>query len=322
MQQSALHVTRGPWRARPAMNPALFSAPVRPAAPWRLVFALGLLLCLGACSPRHLIVQGVADAMATQSAAPEDDLVLAREASAFYLKLSEALLREAPDHARLAESVATGFTQYAYAFVAFEAERIEAKDAQAAHALRERAARLYRRAQRHAMAALERVQPGFRQALQSNNPAHWPQIASEHVGLAYWAAASWGGLIALSTDQPDTVADLPVVVRLAHRAYASNPQHGQGALASLMGSLETARAGGTQAQAQQYFDQAIALGEGRSAGPLVAKAEGIYQPQGMRPAFEALLRQALAIAAAHPDLQNAVMRERALWLLAHADDLF
>jgi len=35
-----------------------------------------------------------------------------------------------------------------------------------------------------------------------------------------------------------------------------------------------------------------------------------------------LLRQAVAISAANPDLPNSVMRERALWLLDNADDLF
>jgi hypothetical protein len=218
--------------------------------------------------------------------------------------------------------VSSGFTQYAYAFVSFEAERIEAKDAKAAHDLRERAARLYLRAQRHAMAALERGQPGFRKALESNNPADWPQLKGEQVGLAYWAAASWGGFISLSKDQPEAVADLPLAVRLAQWAYAKDAGFGSGSLASLMGSFELARAGGSTAQALKYFDQAIALGQARSAGPLVAKAEGIALPQGDRAAFEALLGQALAIAAAHPDMQNAVMRERALWLLSNADDLF
>ncbi|WP_342617119.1 TRAP transporter TatT component family protein [Rhodoferax sp. GW822-FHT02A01] len=281
-----------------------------------------LLLGLAACSPKHLIVQGIADELATQGQAPEDDLVLAREASAFYLKLSEGLLREVPDNAKLAESLATGFTQYAYAFVAFDAERLEARDAKAAQALRERAARLYGRAHRHAMAALERMNPGFRKALQSNQPADWPQLRADQIGLAYWAAASWGGLISLSKDQPDTVADLPLAMRLARLAYDKEPGYGNGSLAGLMGSFEVARPGGSSAQALQYFDSAIALSAQRSAGPLVAKAESIALPAGNRPEFEALLQQALAVSAAHPDLQNTVMRERALWLLGTADDLF
>jgi predicted anti-sigma-YlaC factor YlaD len=289
---------------------------------WRLSGIVCTLVCLSACSPKYLIVQGIANELATQGSAPEDDLVLAREASAFYLKLSEALLREVPDNAKLSESVASGFTQYAYAFVSFEAERIEAKDSKAAQDLRERAARLYLRAHRHAMAALEHGQPGFRAALESNNPTQWPQLKTEQVGLAYWAAASWGGYISLSKDQPDTVADLPLAVRLAQLAYAKDAGFGSGSLASLMGSFESARAGGSSAQALKYFNQAIDFGAGRSAGPLVAKAEGVSLPQGERVAFEALLRQALAVSAAHPDMQNAVMRERALWLLSNADDLF
>ena len=96
-------------------------------------------------------MQGVANELASQGKAAEDDLILAREASAFYLKLSESVLRQTPDNLKLAAAVSAGFTQYAYAFVSFEAERIETKDIKAAQKLRERASRLYLRAHRHAM---------------------------------------------------------------------------------------------------------------------------------------------------------------------------
>ena len=301
----------------------------KPSTPQSLLIACGrglcvaaLLLVLSACSARHLLIQGMAGELAAQAQAPEDDLVLAREASAFYLKLSEALLREVPDNRPLSEAVAGGFTQYAYAFVAFEAERIEASDSKAAQALRERAAKLYARALGHALAALERTQPGFRHALESANNQDWPQLKKEQVGLAYWAAASWGGLISLSKDQPDTVADLPLAVRLAGLAYAQQPDYGQGALAGLMASFEAARPGGSAAQALRYFDEAIGMGGKHNAGPWVGKAEGVAWPAGDRAAFYGLLQPALSVAASHPGLQNSVMRERALWLQAHADDLF
>lgn len=281
-----------------------------------------LLLLLGACSPRQLLVQGVADALASQGQAPEDDLVLAREASAFYLKLSESVLRQSPGNLKLAEAVAGGFTQYAFAFVATEAERMEGKDVKAAQKLRERAARLYLRAQRHALMALERQTPGFAQALASPDATNWPRLRDDEIGVAYWAAASWGGYISLSKDQPEVVADLPQVIRLAHLAWETQPDFGEGALASLMGALEVARAGGSRHQAMAYFDQAIAASAGQSAGAFVAKAEGIALPAGDRSAFEALLQQALAASTLRRDLQNEVMRERAQWLLDTADDLF
>lgn len=287
---------------------------------WPLLVLLAALLA--GCSPRLLIVQSMADELATQGQAQEEDLQLAREASAFYLKLSESILRETPDHPGLAEAVAGGFTQYSYAFVAFEADRLDAQNVKAAQKLRERAARLYLRAHRHAMAALELRMPGFARALANPDPARWPTLRVEQVGLAYWAAASWGGYISLSKDDPDAVADLPLAIRLASLAWKLKPNHGDGALASLMGSFEAARPGGSAQQALNYFDQAIAVSGGRNAGAFVAKAEGWAQPANERAAFEALLRQALAASDVRRDLSNSVMRERALWLLEVADDLF
>jgi TRAP transporter T-component len=279
-------------------------------------------LGLSACSARQLLVQGIAAELATQGQAPEDDLQLAREASAFYLKLSESVLREAPGHLPLAEAVAAGFTQYAYAFVAADADRLDARDARMAHTLRQRAARLYRRAHQHAMHALEQRQPGFRRALEARSPTEWPQPAPDMVALVYWGAASWGGWISLSKDDPDVVADLPLANRLAALAYDRLPSYGDGALASLMGTFEAARPGGSVARATAYFDHGIALGGGRNAGAFMAKAEGIALPAGDRAGFEALLRQALRASEARRDLQNEAMRERALWLLESLDDLF
>jgi len=126
----------------------------------------------------------------------------------------------------------------------------------------------------------------------------------------------------LSKDQANVVADLPLAMRLAQLAYATAPQPRRGALASLMGTFEAARPGGSAQRALGYFDEAIAQDGRHSAAAFVAKAEAIALPAGDRPGFESLLKQALAISASNPDLPNSVMRERALWLLETADDLF
>ncbi len=292
----------------------------------RLAMTLGtaaLALLLGACSPRQMIVGGLADELASQGQGDENDLDLLRDAAPFHLKLSESVLRRDPGHAALAESVAAGFTQYAYAFVAFEAEQVEARNARAAERLRQRAAKLYERAHRHAMAALEKAQPGF--AAQLAQPGDTLRLRPEQAGLAYWAAASWGGWISLSKDDPDIVADLPLAVRLAQRAWAADPEWGQGSLTSLLGSFEAARPGGSQQMALAYFDRAIAQSGGRSAGALLAKAEGHAQPTGDKELFARLLRQALAIkdeAGSPLATQNELMRRRARWLQERIDDLF
>lgn len=284
---------------------------------------IAVLACLmAACSPRLMLVNSIADELARQGGSPEDDLLLARDAGAFYLKLSEALLLQTPGNLALAEAVSGGFTQYAYAFVAFEADKTEARDAKAALKMRERAARLYRRANGHAMASLEGQIPGFARALASPDPSAWPRLEQKQIALAYWAAASWGGQIALSKDNPDVVADLPLAMRLATLAWRVEPDHADGALSSLMGSFEAARPGGSAARAASYFDRAISRGAGKIAGPYLAKAEALAKPAGDRDAFETLLRKALAASTGQPDLQNAVMQERARWLLDNVDDLF
>ena len=286
-------------------------------------FVVALALLLGACSPRQLIVGSLADELAGQAQGSENDLELLRDAAPFHLKLSESILARQPGHPALAESVAAGFTQYAYAFVAFEADRLDATDARAAQQLRARAARLYQRGRDHALAALEARQPGFAAALAQ--PDRALRLAADDTPLAYWAAAAWGGLISLSKDSPDTVADLPLAIRLAELAWHADPTFGDGNLASLMGSFEAARPSGSPARAARYFDDAIRLSGGRSAGAWVAKAEGVAQPAGDKAAFVALLRQAIAVqdspASPHA-LANEVMRRRARWLLGNADDLF
>lgn len=292
------------------------------AVPALLVLLAGL---LAGCAPRQLLVGGIADELAAQGQGSETDLELLRDAAPFHLKLSESILRQDPGHLKLAESVAAGFTQYAYAFVAFEAEQVEAKDAKAAERLRQRAAKLYERAHRHAMTALEKATPGFAQGLAGERESDWPKIKPAQVGLAYWAAASWGAWISLAKDDPDVVADLPLAVRLAQRAWAVDPDWGQGSLTGLLGTFEAARPGGSRRQAEVYFDRAIAQSAGKGAGALLAKAEGLAQPAGDRPQFEALLKQALAIkdeAGSPLFVQNEVMRRRARWLLDKADDLF
>jgi hypothetical protein len=295
------------------------------AAPSLPLICLSLLvaIALSACSPRALVINSLADELAGQSQGAESDPELARDAAPFYLKLSEAVLAQQPGHAGLAEGLAARMTEYAYAFVAFEADRVESQDMAAAERLRSRAAGLYQRARNHAVKALEHRHPGFLASLADH--AATPLLPATDAGLAYWAAAAWGSWIALAKDDPEIVADLPLVVRLAAVAEAADPDWGNGAPTSLRATLEAARPGGDRGLATHWFDAAIARAAGQSAAVFVAKAESIALPAGDREAFESLLRQALTVsdAAGSPlTLQNEVMRRRAAWLLEQSPDLF
>jgi TRAP transporter T-component len=293
---------------------------------YRFFIFLSLILTsvctLSSCAVRPFVANQVADALANSGQANEEDLVLAREASAFYLKLSESVLRQSPANLKLAEVVTAGFTQYAYAFVSFEADQMQAQDAKAAHRMRERAGRLYNRAFEHAMTALEQTSPGFRDALNHTSTGRVLALKPEQIGVAHWAAAAWGGLISMSKDDPEKVADLPLAMELARLAWQLKPDHADGGLTSLMGTFEAAKPGGSLSAAEKYFDLAIAQSKGQSAGPWVAKAESIALARADQESFEKWLKQAIQVSEANRKLENEVMRARAIWLLEKLDELF
>ena len=278
-------------------------------------------LTLSACSVRQQLIRQVADEW-TQSSVEEEDVGLAREASAFYLKLSESLLRAAPGHVALAETVTSGLTQYAYAFLVNEADRIESTQLQQAQVLRERASRMYARARQQGWATLVLNHPDWPEQLNTLGDRAVLTIRPEEVGLMYWTAAAWGGQISMSKDSPDVVADLPMVVALATQAWKAQPHHGDGALASLMGTLEMARPGGSSTRALAYWDQSISISKGLNPGPYVAKAESWALAQQDRAAFEALLNKAIEVSQTQRTLSNQILRARAQWLLSQVDDIF
>ena len=270
---------------------------------------------LQGCSPQSLLVRHAADALSAQGVAPEDDLLLARDAAPFFLKTAESVLRQNPGHLKLAETVAAGFTQYAYAFVAFDSEQLQTQDARAAQVLRARASALYARGFAHAAVALDLLRPGL------SSPADRSPMPAEAVPLAYWAAAALAARVATSKDA-EVVAELPRAMALALSAYATAPDHGNGALASLLGSLEAGRPGGSTVQARAYFERAMAAGSNARPGVRVAMAEALALPAGDRAAFETLLRDALAQPLLPGDLDAQVIQRRARWLLDRSDDLF
>lgn len=287
-------------------------------------------LALGACSPQQFALRRLADGLAADEGAPddEDDLQLVRDAAPAWLKTSEAVLARTPDHLPLATSVAAGFTRYAWAFVAFEADRIEPRDVRAATALRERAARLYHRAQRHALKALTLHDAQLLADLRRSTAGagggslRRDELPDEQVACAYWGAAAWGARIALTQQDPDVVADLPLAIELARRAWRRQPAFGGGDLAVLMGQFEAARPGGQAAQAERHFAEALRIGGGHHPGAQLAIAEALALPAGDRPRFDAALQAVLADTDGRPGLTARALRERALWLRERADDLF
>jgi len=291
-------------------------------------FVLGLVvlaLAPGCAMIQHTAVNRLGDALAAGGTtyASDDDPELIKAAAPFSLKLIETLLAESPEHRGLRLAAASGFTQYAYAFVEDAAAEKQATDIDAAIALRQRARRLYLRARDHALRGLEVTHPGLTAALHADPVAAAAQLTRDDVALAYWAAASWAAAIVVIKNDPGLIAELPIVGALADRALALDEAFDHGALHTFYISYALAHPGGA-ASARSHFARAVELSGHQQAAPFVALAEGVAVAEQNRAEFESLLRAALAVDPdAHPEwrLANLVMQRRARRLLAQADDL-
>ncbi len=284
------------------------------------------------CSARKVAVNALAGALSAGggSYATDDDPELVAAAVPFGLKTIEALLVEAPGHDGLLLAAASGFTQYAYAFVQAEADLVEEKDLARATALRARARKLYPRALRYGLRGLEVRHPGFEAGLRSDSLREktLASATKADVALLYWTGAAWGAAIALSKENADLTADQGLAETLERRALALDEGFGQGAIHDFFIAFDGGRpaaAGGSASRARGHLERAVALSAGKRAAPYVSFAESVSVGAQDRKEFEEMLRKALSIDPdAVPELRlaNTVSQRRAAWLLARADDLF
>ena len=175
-----------------------------------LLFAI--LTTLLGCSVKQFAVNKIGDALASGGTtfSSDNDPELVRQAVPFSLKLIESLLAETPKHRGLLLAASSGFTQYAYAFVQQDAERIEDRDFAEAERLRERARKLYLRGRDYGLRGLELKYRGITAALREDPRAAMRKVTADDVPLLYWTAASWGAAISISKDDPELIADQAV----------------------------------------------------------------------------------------------------------------
>lgn len=286
------------------------------------VFLLSVLLTTG-CSIKKVALDRAGDALAgTGDAwASDGDPDLVRDATPFALKSLESLLEARPGHRGLLLAAASGFTQYAHAFLQDEADYQEAKDPALAAHLRRRAKGLYLRARDYGLRGLEVQLPGFRK---DPDPA---RAGKAQVPLLYWTAAAWASAFALDVTDSRLSSDQGLIERMLDRALALDPEWNGGALHAFRGTWEAGhlQAGGTAARARAHFAEALRLSNGQDASVHVALAEALALEAQDRPAFEAHLKDALAV---DPDrepgrrLAVLVAQKRARWLQGRAADLF
>lgn len=294
------------------------------------LYGVVLTLLLNCACIKRYAINKLGDSLAKSGTtfASDDDLELVGDALPFSLKLLESLLAESPRHRGLLFAASSGFTQYAYVYIQQPADEIEDTELAKAASLRARARRLYLRARDYGLRGLEAKHRGFSETIRKDPKVAVRSAGKADVPLVYWSAASWGSAISLSKDDPDMIADQPIVEALIDRALELDESFDRGAIHSFLIAYESSRAGGAgdaTERSRKHFERAMELSGGLLASPLVALAENVSVPKQNRKEFQSLLERALKIdvdARLEWRLANLAMQRRARWLLARADALF
>ena len=295
----------------------------------RLVLLAGCAAALSACSVKTFAVNKLGDSLSAPGPSvytTDDDPELIRAALPFSLKTLESLLQASPKHKGMLLTACSGFTSYANAFVQLDAEALESTNYEESERLKARARRLYLRGRDYCMRRVELKRPGLREALAAD-PATALGTVKYDVEELYWLGASWGSAIAVGVDQPDLVADFPVVRTLMEKALAIDEDYADGAIHEVLITLDgmsPAMGGDARARAalrsrRRALEGQVGLGlcrRWRSAWP--------SRPDD-KDDFQALLEQALAV---NPDdvpanrLATLIAQKRARILQSRVDELF
>src|SRR5690349_19493754 len=223
---------------------------------------------LSACSMiKTAAIKNVADTLAApgDTITSDNDPELVRRAVPFALKFDEALLASVPRYEPLLLAACSAYTSYSYAFVETDADLLrEEEHHDEVKALRDEAVTLYLRAKGYCLRAMDVRFRGLSKALAADPVAALQRVTKkEDVPLLYWTAASWGSAMALRKD-PDLVIDFPVVRALAERALALDETWSDGALHTLMLTLDAQgeALGGSEAGARRHFARAVEIQHG------------------------------------------------------------
>ena len=297
--------------------------------PFFLVALVALASATG-CSVKKFAATRVANVLAESGTtyASDNDPDLVGDALPFGLKTMEGLLEEIPDHRALLIATASGFTQYAYAYVDLPAFAVNESDWRRARELRERAKRLYIRGRNYALRALALSEPGFGEKVRKNPMDALAKLNAQDVAPLYWATVSWSAAIAAGKQDMDLVADLHLIGPMINRCLELDESFDQGAIHQFMISFEGGRSdaqGGSVKEARAHFERAMQLARGEQVSPLVAFAETVSVRLQDRKQFREFLQQALAFdvnQAPQHRLANLIAQRRARILLSRINDLF
>ena len=297
---------------------------------YKLFLILSCFLVLQGCAIKQLAISKLGDTLAESGGvyASDNDIELVGDALPFTLKTIEGLLAEVPEHEGLLLTAASGFTQYSYVYVDFEALEIEQTQPQRAFELRHRAKKLYLRAWQYALRSVELKQENFVAGLRQDPDRTLSVFSKQDIPTLYWLSLSWAAAIAADKSDMDMVADLNLIEPVIRRCLELDESFDQGALHEFMIAYQGGRSplqGGGTDLARQHFTRSQELSGNTKITALVSLAESVSVSEQNREEFEAMLNQVLDYNVdihLQTRLANLVAQRRARLLLSRVDNFF
>jgi predicted anti-sigma-YlaC factor YlaD len=300
----------------------------------RLVAAsavLSLGAVLSGCSIKSMAMNSVADALSSGGDvfSSDDDPELIRDAVPFGLKTYESILAEVPDHRGLLLTTSKGFTQYAYAFVLQEAERLDETDLPRSRELKARARKLFLRGRAYAFRGLEVAHPDFEKKLRADPKSALAEATKDDSPLLYWAGVSTAAALSAAKDDVALIADLPLAGAMVSRVLELDERFEEGGAHEFMVAFDGSRSdamGGSVSRAREHYRRARELSKEHPRVSLpLALAESVCVREQNAKEFRTLVDEAIAMdpeAVASQKLANLIYHRRALWLKTRVADLF
>jgi hypothetical protein len=282
-----------------------------------MMFIPMLFLLVPGCSLKKMAVWQVADLMKGGFPAymKETDPLLVRDAMPANLKLMDAMLENDPQNPDLLLLACQGYAAYAFLFVEEENPS--------------RAKNLYIRAQQYGLLLL-----GQRGLMPERlfDLAAWDQklvgAVKKDVPAIFWTAFAWGGRIQVDRESPQSLADLPLVLRLVEQAQALDSSYWFAGPDTFLGFYNGSlpkMLGGKPDIAKAHFESALAITQRKFLMTQVMFARSYAVQVQDRDFFNVLLNEVIRTSGDElPEaaLSNAVAREKAARLLQKTDELF
>ncbi len=259
----------------------------------------------------------------------DNDPILIKDALPFSLKTYESLLTSMPENQDLLLATGRTFCMYAFAFIHAPADTLpdDLMDEQSLQYIR--AKKMYLRAWKYLINALDFRYPGFKESLKTDSYKDFiAKTTNSDLDLLYWTGMSWMGAFTADKFDMSLAINVPKAVEMLERVLELDEKYGNGTIhdffISYRGGMPESM-GGDKTQARKHFERSIELSKGRRSGPYISLATTVSVAQQNHQEFKTLLEKSLEIDPekdSENTLVNIISQSKAKWLLRNLENYF